>query len=74
MASKTRTLLCPGCKTAIESTLKQQICKCGSVAVEATVDFEAAAQGEEVVKAKKPAKKRDEDTSNRPADQGGRSF
>ena len=76
MAKDTNILKCPNCESVTESKLSSAICvQCGNVAV--VLDdgaFEAAAQGDEVVKAKKPDKKPAADTSNRPAESGGRVF
>jgi hypothetical protein len=71
------TLICPGCETQKQSPFKAAICTvCGQTAVMPPLTdgaFEKAADGDDM-KATKPEKKPAEDTSNRPADDGGRTF
>lgn len=72
---KYNLLLCANCGATYESTIKTRICSCGHVAgIPPLTDgaFEKAAEGDIV---EKPAKsKPEENTANRPKEDGGRVF
>ncbi len=71
------TLKCPGCGTVRECINRSAICiECGNIAVPVELDgaFEEAAEGDEIKTRKKPVKKPEADTKNRPAEDGGRTF
>lgn len=70
-------LICPGCDAQTQSAFKAAICPaCGQTAVMPPLTddaFENAAEGDDI-KATKPEKKPAQDTANRSADDGGRTF
>lgn len=71
-------LKCPGCEGVLERPSISAVCPtCGQIAVVpdlADGAFEKAVEGEEVKAGKQKPKTASEDTSHRPAEEGGRAF
>ena len=71
------TLKCPGCGHVVNSPFKSAICvRCGGLALVPPLTdgaFEKVAEGEDGT-GTKPETKPAKDTSDRPAESGGRAF